>query len=100
MTLVNRPTSAWLIDRACIDAGTDEEPPRGLPMTPERIDFCLSIIGWSSNDLAYRLNRNDRSIRRWLSGARPMPDEVGLWLEAVREALLEIPLPADWPLQR
>jgi len=52
-------------------------------MTPARFIACLDLLGWSYAALSRQLGDqwNDRTIRRWASGAFRVPPEVAEWLE-------------------
>lgn len=53
-------------------------------MTPERFNACLDILTYSSSQLADLLGRADaRHVRRWGTGARPIPYAVADWLEGL-----------------
>lgn len=50
-------------------------------MTPNRFRECLTLIGWSGHELARRLDKDERQIRRWASGAYAIPQPIADWLE-------------------
>jgi hypothetical protein len=55
-------------------------------MTPATIRAHLATLGWSQRGLADALQRDDRLIRRWLSGDAPIPADAAAWVErAARE---------------
>lgn len=42
------------------------------PTGPE-IKTALAIAGWSGVEFSRRIDTNDRTVRRWLSGDQPIP---------------------------
>jgi hypothetical protein len=54
-------------------------------MHPDRLADILSLLRWSVRDCADVSGWNERTVRRWLSGAYPIPAPVGEWLEALAE---------------
>lgn len=50
-------------------------------MTPARLRECLAMVRWSQRDLAAAIDYDDRLVRRWASGERPIPEHVAKWLE-------------------
>ncbi len=50
-------------------------------MTPARLLTCLAALHWSQRGFAKAIGYDDRLIRRWVSGERPIPRELGDWLE-------------------
>lgn len=76
-----------------------EDPPNEatLPMTPERMDWCLWILGWTSGELSRRLITDDARIRKLKKGKVPIPDVLAIWLEQHAAASLSLPtLPKSW----
>ena len=51
-------------------------------MTPGRFHDCMTRLRYSSRSLADVLGCHDRLVRRWASGAMPIPPPVAAWLEA------------------
>lgn len=57
----------------------------------------LRRIGWSSNELARRLDVSYRSLNGWLHDTRPIPENLAEWLREVAAAQgMAPPLPKDW----
>jgi transcriptional regulator with XRE-family HTH domain len=50
-------------------------------MTPARLAHCLAALRWSQRGLAAAIGYDDRLIRRWAAGERPIPAHVAAWLE-------------------
>lgn len=50
-------------------------------MTPARLRECLALLRWSQRGLATAIGYDDRLVRRWVSGDRPIPEDVASWLE-------------------
>ena len=66
-------------------------------MTSAEMVECLGQIGWTATELARRLGVSDRSVRRYLSGERQIPDNLADWLRQVATALQSVPpVPAGW----
>lgn len=59
-------------------------------MTPARLRECLALLRWSQLGLADILGYDPRLVRRWASGARPVPPDVAAWIE--RAAAFHAPL--------
>ena len=59
-------------------------------MTPQRCRECRGRLGLSLQGMADVLVTDNRLVRRWESGQRPVPPEVAAWLEAAAA----VPLPA------
>ncbi|MDR3443291.1 MAG: transcriptional regulator [Legionella sp.] len=52
------------------------KPNRWEKPTGEEIKVALSMAGWSGVELSRRIDTNDRTVRRWLSGDQPIPYAV------------------------
>ena len=82
----------------------DEPHPASLPMTKDRLDWCLAILGWSLTELAFRLHTHDASVRQWQKGRRDISRTVAYWLEdKAAEALEGRNMPYGWrdkPMQK
>jgi len=50
-------------------------------MTPARLQECLALLRWSQRGLAAAFGCDDRLVRRWAAGERPIPAWVSGWLE-------------------
>jgi plasmid maintenance system antidote protein VapI len=55
-------------------------------MTPERLQECLTAIGWTVRGLAAHLGLHETRSRRWVGGQYPVPPEVAAWLERLATA--------------
>ena len=62
-------------------------------MTTDRLSQVLADLGWSSQELARRLNIAERSVRRWLSGQQEVPPGIETWLEAMAALMRSGPPP-------
>jgi hypothetical protein len=66
-------------------------------MDGQEMAQLLGRIGWPSSELARRLNIGVRSVAGWLSGKRPVPDNVAEWLREVADNADRAPrLPRGW----
>ncbi len=76
----------------------DEPPePPALPMTKDRMCWCLHAIGWSAHELARRVHSHEASIRQMARGTRAIPDALAFWLEAKANMMLKSSIvPRDW----
>ena len=75
-----------------------EEPePASLPMTKDRMEWCLHALGWSLMELARRVHTHELSIRQMARGRRDIPDVLAVWLEQrAAHSLADPPLPDGW----
>lgn len=62
-------------------------------MTPDRFRRRLEAFHWSHRDIADILGLDDRTTRRWASGAYPIPPDVAVWLEGLMTWLHRNPAP-------
>ncbi len=62
-------------------------------MTPARFLACLALLRWSQRGLAAAIDYDDRLVRRWVSGERPIPAHVADWLERAAAWHAENPPP-------
>lgn len=62
-------------------------------MTPARLRECLTLIGWTGQELARQLGKDERQIRRWASGAYVIPEPTAAWLEQVAKFHEQNPAP-------
>jgi hypothetical protein len=65
-------------------------------MQHEELSACLVSIGWSAGYLAERLDADPYSVCGWVSGAKPVPSEVAVWLRDLARTHRMHPLPATW----
>lgn len=61
-------------------------------MTPERLAECLDALSWGALTLANQLGVPRSTVRGWLAGRSPVPDDVARWLEALMEAQAQKPM--------
>jgi hypothetical protein len=55
------------------------------------------MLGWSTQEIAWRLRLDERRVRRLLGGGREVPDTMAIWIENMVNAILSQPIePADW----
>ena len=55
-------------------------------MTPAAFRAHLDALQWTQHGLADMLAMNERQVRRWASGATPIPERIAAWVEqAARE---------------
>ena len=80
--------------RAHPDFDMDAPPPR----TNQRLhlEWLLWVVGWSSSELARRLDVLPETARAWLKGRREIPPRVIDWLRGHADYHLAHRLPADW----
>lgn len=52
-------------------------------MTPARFLECLAALHWSQRGFAAFVGYDDRLVRRWVAGSRPIPEDMADWLEDV-----------------
>lgn len=84
-------------------------------MTSERFQTIVhDTIGWSLQQFAQIVDRNERTVRRWGNGGMEIPPEVAEWLETIaacheanppprnprRNTLVEEPAPSAHELAR
>lgn len=48
---------------------------------PSRLSTALDALNWSGRSLAVLLGMNERTVRRWVSGAYEPPEPVLEWIE-------------------
>lgn len=65
-------------------------------MTPTRLRECLALLRWSQRGLADILDAHQTTVRRWATGAQPIPDNVAAWLERLSEVHARHEYPDDW----
>lgn len=88
-----RPSSSW--------PHWLEEPldGPGLPMTAERLRWCMHALGWSQGELSRRLGVRESTPAQWASGKKFIPHRVAVWLEGLVRVILTAPaLPDGWEL--
>lgn len=62
-------------------------------MTPDRLRECLALLRWSQRGLADVLAVDERQVRRWATGAYPVPEPVAAWLSAAARWMERHPPP-------
>jgi hypothetical protein len=65
-------------------------------MTPDEFRASLATLRWSTRRCAEMINCDDRLVRRWASGAVPIPPSVGVWLAGLVDFHNAHPAPQDW----
>lgn len=58
-------------------------------MTPAEFDTRRRSLGLSVEEAASLCQVQDRTVRRWQSGASPIPDDAAAALQALEDAMLE-----------
>jgi ribosome-binding protein aMBF1 (putative translation factor) len=61
-------------------------------MTPDRLQECLEVLGWTQRGLAREICYDEQQVRRWLAGAT-IPDTVADWIEAIAKFHARFPFP-------
>lgn len=55
-------------------------------MTPAtRLSTALDALNWSGRSLALLLGKNERTVRRWVSGDCDVPADVLAWVERLAD---------------
>lgn len=64
-------------------------------MTPERLNALADryFPACRFSAIAGLLNVDDRRVRRWLNGWKPIPDDAAAWLDSLAEYLEANPPP-------
>lgn len=70
--------------------------PFSLPYRSERFAWALEVIGWSKDDLCYRMDLDRGLVREYLRGWRRIPDALGMWLESLAQMHLTFNKPFNW----
>jgi transcriptional regulator with XRE-family HTH domain len=65
-------------------------------MPPDRVAWCLDVIGWSRNEFARRLDVSDTTAAQFVTGKRNCPHRVAVWLETLASMMLALPEPFFW----
>ena len=74
-----------------------EEPGEfSLPLSAERLQWQLQIIGWSHGELARRLDTKPSKITHWASGVSMPPNRVAVWLEMLARSMVWNAQPPMW----
>jgi len=76
------------------DTYDTESPPE--PTDQARIGWLIFVIGWSSSELARRLDVSNESARSWISGKRGVPETVVNWLEDLAKYHQQHKQPVGW----
>ncbi|AQT06543.1 hypothetical protein A0U91_16175 (plasmid) [Acetobacter persici] len=69
-------------------------------MTPQRLEVCLGIMGWTLRVLARMVKKSEGTIRQWKNGGLPVPEDVAAWLEGMVTHLEENPPPSTADMRR
>jgi plasmid maintenance system antidote protein VapI len=62
-------------------------------MTPKQFTKCLEQIDWTMRGVADHLGVHETRVRRWATGALPVPDKVAQWLETLASTHAKNPPP-------
>jgi hypothetical protein len=62
----------------------------------DRLPWLMVMIGWSSAELARRLDVNPETARQWVSGRSRMPEIARAWLEDLAACHLARLKPSGW----
>lgn len=65
-------------------------------MSPTRLRELLAALHWSQRKLADVLDYSEGTVRGWARGVRPVPPEVGDWLELLGAVHSAHPIPQGW----
>ncbi len=66
-------------------------------MTGDELGECLRTIGGPAHELARRLGVRADTVRHWLAGRRPIPENLAKWLTTIRDGHAAAgPLPEGW----
>jgi len=63
-------------------------------MTASELDENLRLIGWSIRQTADRVGLQEQHIRRMINGEKPIPPELGRYIDAVATLIAAI-VPPD-----
>jgi len=67
-----------------------------IPMTAERLNWCLETIGWSRSVLAERLDIEGTTVARMCQGKSGIPNRVAVWIDTLAKIVLAVPVPHLW----
>jgi transcriptional regulator with XRE-family HTH domain len=73
-----------------------EAPEFTIPMTAERLRWCMAAVGWSRGELARRLNINESTVAHMVQGKRFIPNRIAIWLDTLANVVLSMPTPHLW----
>jgi hypothetical protein len=74
-----------------------ERVPASLPMSKERLVWCLDAIGWTLEQLANRVHIQEGTVRQMGRGRKPIPDELAFYVEHMAKLVLDTPAPVIQP---
>lgn len=61
--------------------------------TETRISYLLRFVGWSASEAARRFDRDESTIRAYVSGRFPTPAPYEEWLESLVAYIKKHPVP-------
>src|SRR4051794_21232877 len=64
------------------------------PMTGERLEEVLKLLGWSRRHLAKRLTAGTTTVDQWATNKASVPKPVANWLEALATVVSAMPPPS------
>lgn len=67
-----------------------------LPMRPERLTWCLDVLGWTRGELARRLCISETTAAQMTKGTRNIPHRVAVWIDTLTRIMLALPEPIFW----
>lgn len=73
-----------------------EPKPFSLPLTKERLNWQLDVLGWSRNELARRTDVSMSKAAQWVSGKSFVPNRLAVWLEMLALAMVGLGRPLLW----
>ena len=69
-------------------------------MTSDRLRECLGVLNWGTAALAAMAQVSPVTARRWQAGKRPIPEQVGVAIEATARAVEQLSArPSGLPTQ-
>jgi transcriptional regulator with XRE-family HTH domain len=70
--------------------------PFTLPLTTQRLNWQLDVLGWSRNELARRTEVSNSKAAQWVQGKSFLPNRIAVWLEMLTQAMLGLGRPLLW----
>lgn len=52
-------------------------------MTSDQLRAALALLHWTQRGLAAQLGYDEATVRRWTSGAYPVPGDITIWLHTL-----------------
>ena len=63
----------------------------GVPMSTDRLRWCIDLVGWSPRELARQAPTSEDSCRAMVRGRKRVPDELAEWVEELVALVLRGP---------